>query len=91
MSYKVKFLDTASRDALKLRHEEPKSFAKLMKMVDELKEHPTTGTGKPEYLKYDKRGVWSRRITQKHRMVYSIEDEIVEVYVVSSYGHYDDK
>ena len=91
MSYKVKFLDAASRDALKLRHEEPKSFAKLMKMVDELKEHPTTGTGKPEYLKYDKRGVWSRRITQKHRMVYSIEDEIVEVYVVSSYGHYDDK
>ena len=53
MNYKIKFLDAASRDALKLRHEEPKSFAKLMRMVDELKEHPTTGTGKPEYLKYE--------------------------------------
>lgn len=64
MSYKIKFLDNASKDALKLKQEEPKSFTKLMRMVDELKEHPMTGTGKPEYLKHDKRGVWSRRITQ---------------------------
>ena len=60
MSYKIKFLDNASRDALRLKQEEPKSFTKLMKMVDKLKEHPMTGTGKPEYLKHDKRGVWSR-------------------------------
>ena len=91
MSYKVKFLDTASRDALKLRHEEPKSFAKLIRMVDELKEHPTTGTCKTEYLKYDKRGVWSRRITQKHRLVYKIYHDVVIVEVVSAYGHYGDK
>jgi toxin YoeB len=91
MSYKIKFLDNASRDALKLKREEPKSFTKLMKMVDELKEHPMTGTGKPEYLKYDKRGVWSRRITQKHRLVYKIHKNIVIVEVVSAYGHYGDK
>ena len=50
MSYKIKFLDKASKDALKLRQEEPKAFSKLMKLVAELKEHPTTSTGKPEYL-----------------------------------------
>jgi toxin YoeB len=91
MSYKVKFLDNASKDALKLKQEEPKSFTKLMKMVDELKEHPMTGTGKPEYLKYDKRGVWSRRITQKHRLVYKIHNDVVVVEVVSAYGHYGEK
>ena len=91
MSYKIKFLDNVSRDALRLKQEEPKSFAKLMKMVDELKEHPMTGTGKPEYLKHDKRGVWSRRITQKHRLIYKIHNHIVVVEVVSSYGHYGDK
>ena len=91
MSYKIKFLDNASRDALRLKQEEPKSFAKLMKMVDELKEHPMTGTGKPEYLKHDKRGVWSRRITQKHRLIYKIHNNIVVVEVVSAYGHYGGK
>lgn len=91
MSYKIKFLDNASRDALRLKQEEPKSFTKLMKMVDELKEHPMTGTGKPEYLKHDKRGVWSRRITQKHRLIYKIHNNIVVVEVVSAYGHYGDK
>lgn len=91
MSYKIKFLDNASRDALRLKQEEPKSFAKLIKMVDELKEHPMTGTGKPEYLKHDKRGVWSRRIIQKHRLIYKIHNNIVVVEVVSAYGHYGDK
>ena len=91
MSYKVKFLDDASKDALKLKREDPKSFTKLMKMVDELKEHPMTGTGKPEYLKHDKRGVWSRRITQKHRLIYKIYNNVVVVEVVSAYGHYGDK
>ena len=91
MSYKVKFLDNAARDALKLKQEDPKSFTKLMKMVDELKEHPMTGTGKPEYLKYDKRGVWSRRITQKHRLVYKIYNDVVVVEVVSAYGHDGEK
>ena len=91
MSYKIKFLDNASRDALRLKQEEPKSFTKLMKMVDELKEHPMTGTGKPEYLKHDKRGVWSRRITQKHRLIYKTYNNIVVVEVVSAYGHYGDK
>ena len=91
MSYKIKFLDNASKDALKLKQEEPKSFTKLMRIVDELKEHPMTGTGKPEYLKHGKRGVWSRRITQKHRLIYKIYNVVVVVEVVSAYGHYGDK
>ncbi len=50
-----------------------------------------TGTGRPEALSGDRTGQWSRRITLKHRLVYEIENEVVNVAVLSSYGHYDDK
>ena len=53
----------AAKDALSLRRNEPQSYKKLEKLVAELEEHPTTGTGKPERLKGDKSGLWSRRIT----------------------------
>lgn len=91
MSYSVILSPDAARDIAKLRKNEPKAFEKAFRLLDELSEHPRTGSGKPEPLSGDKAGQWSRRITQKHRMVYSIEDTIVEVYVLSSYGHYNDK
>lgn len=91
MSYSVILSPEATTDLAILRKNEPKAFDKAFRLLNELREHPRTGTGKPEPLSGDRDGQWSRRITQKHRMVYSIEDEIVEVYVLSSYGHYDDK
>ena len=60
-------------------------------MIEELKEHPKTGTGKPEQLKGDRAGQWSRRITKKHRLIYTIQDTEVIVLVLNAYGHYDDK
>ena len=57
----------------------------------ELQEHPRTGTGKPELLSGDRAGQWSRRISQKHRLVYEIEETIVKVDILSAYGHYEDK
>jgi toxin YoeB len=78
-------------DLLRLRKDEPKSFDKAKKLIEELKEHPKTGTGKPELLKGDHSGAWSRRITKKHRLVYEIHDNEVLVLVLTAYGHYDDK
>ena len=43
------------------------------------------------YVKGDRAGQWSRRITDKHRMVYTINDMEVVVLVLTAYGHYDDK
>ena len=54
-------------------------------------EHPRKGTGQPEMLKHELTGLYSRRINRKHRLVYSIEDEKVIVYVLSAYSHYGDK
>lgn len=59
---------------------------KLFVLLEELTEHPTTGTGKPEQLKHNLTGYWSRRINQEHRLIYKILDDTVRVY--SAKGHY---
>jgi toxin YoeB len=53
--------------------------------------HPRTGTGHPEQLKGDMNGLWSRRITQKHRLLYQIQEQEVIVIILNAYGHYYDK
>jgi len=64
---------------------------KIDRFLDELKTHPTTGTGKPEPLTGDRNGQWSRRISDKHRLVYEIHENIVTVIALSAWGHYGDK
>ena len=64
---------------------------KIYKLFEELKEHPETGTGKPEKMKYQKMEIWSRRIDGKHRMRYIIDNDKVIVFIISLWGHYDDK
>lgn len=64
---------------------------KIIKMLDELLVHPYTGTGKPEELKHELKGLWSRRINSKDRLIYSVNEATVIVYVLSAMGHYSDK
>jgi toxin YoeB len=59
--------------------------------LEELKDHPTTGRGKPEQLKHYSLPTWSRRISSKHRLVYQIHENIVTVIIIAAYGHYADK
>ena len=89
--YKLEYTDEAKLHMQRLKHDEPKAFQKMSKMLLELMEHPTTGTGHPEPLKGELQGRWSRRITKKHRLVYRIYNDEVLVLILSSYGHYDDK
>ncbi|KAA6349823.1 Toxin RelK [termite gut metagenome] len=85
MSYKLHLSDRAGkeRDEYK-RSGDRKKLEKIALLFDELEEHPTTGTGKPELLKYDYSGYWSRRIDKKNRIVYEINDKkrIVEIYTM---------
>jgi toxin YoeB len=48
-------------------------LAKILRLVDEIRRDPFRGTGKPEPLKNLGAGVWSRRITQEHRIVYRVD------------------
>jgi len=56
-----------------------------------LEEHPETGIGQPEQLKHNLSGYWSRRINQKDRLIYRIDEVIVTVFVISASSHYGDK
>ena len=74
-----------------MKRSEPASFQKAIKLLNEIAIHPKTGTGHPEPLKGGPDNRWSRTITKKHRLVYRIFEEEVHVYILSSYGHYEDK
>ncbi len=64
---------------------------KIEKLLTELMKHPKSGTGKVEQLRGDRQGQWSRQIDKKNRLIYTIDDEVVVVEVVSARGHYGDK
>lgn len=92
MSYTLKLTDNAINDIEYLKKTGEKSaLKKLAVLLAELAEHPRTGTGQPEELKYNFSGCWSRRISAKHRLVYRILDEQVIVIVLYAMGHYKDK
>lgn len=91
MTYEVIIYEQAQIDLAALAKSEPKAFQKALRFIEELKVHPKTGTGKPEALKGDRNGQWSREITKKHRLIYEIHDEVVSVIVLTAYGHYNDK
>ena len=91
MKYEIEFKAEATRDLVALAKSEPKAFAKAQTLINELREHPRSGTGHPEQLSGDRAGQWSRHITKKHRLVYEIHDMEVIVLVLTAYGHYDDK
>jgi toxin YoeB len=67
-----------------------KGNLKIMKRISELVEdicnHPFTGIGKPEPLRYDLSGLWSRRITRSHRLIYEVLNGRISI--ISMKDHY---
>jgi toxin YoeB len=88
MAYQLSYSEQASKDIDFHKKSGNKPMLKrIFVLLEELTEHPTTGTGKPEKLKYNLAGYWSRRIDQEHRLVYKIMDENT-VRIYSAKGHY---
>ena len=52
-------------------------------LLADIAEHPFTGIGKPERLKFDLAGKWSRRINSEHRIVYKVTEQGIEVLIPS--------
>jgi toxin YoeB len=87
MSYHLDFTDKAIDDISFLKNSGNRAILnKLHVLLKELTEHPYTGTGKPEPLKYALTGLWSRRINREHRLVYEVTENVV--YILSVKGHY---
>lgn len=88
--HQIIFQPTADNHLTQLRKSGDQTIIKKIEsIVQELSEH--TGTGKPEKLKHELQGLWSRKINQKHRMVYDVKEDVVTVLVLSVMGHYSDK
>lgn len=92
MTYRLILLPDAEEDLeAHIKAGNKKLLKKIFVLFEELKQHPQTGTGRPKPLKYQQSGLWSRRIDDKHRMIYTIENEVITVYIIALWGHYDDK
>jgi len=92
MKYAIVYSDRFNEDIEEHKRNGKKSILqKIDFLIDELREHPTTGTGKPEQLKGGRKGQWSRRITQKHRLIYEILSDVVAVLLIAAISHYDEK
>jgi toxin YoeB len=91
-SYIIIIKETAEKDFAKHKKSGNKAnLIKISKIFEELRIHRYTGTGRPEPLKHEFQGLWSRRINQKDRLIYEVKEDVVTVYVLSAIGHYDDK
>jgi toxin YoeB len=66
----------------------PKVLAKIIRLIAEITRSPRSGTGKPEHLKHMQGEVGSRRITEKDRLVYDIDGDMITI--VACRFHYDD-
>ncbi|MEQ8477697.1 Txe/YoeB family addiction module toxin [Fulvivirga sp.] len=81
------FTENAWEDYLYWQKIDKKTVKKINELIKEIKRDPFHGIGKPEPLKYDLAGYWSRRIDQEHRLVYKVVDEDLQVYACRY--HYD--
>jgi toxin YoeB len=64
-------------------------FVKIHGLLKDILRDPFSGVGKPEPLKGDLKGCWSRRIDDKHRLVYRVNDQSIQI--LSCRGHYGDR
>jgi toxin YoeB len=90
MSYSIEFTPKALEGIEKFKKSgNMPVLRKIRKLLDELTEHPYTGTGQPEQLKHNLAGFWSRRINQEHRIMYAVDEKSVVVTIISTKGHYN--
>ena len=67
--------------------EDKQMLRKINELIKDIQRHPFEGIGKPEPLKYDLAGFWSRRIDREHRLVYKFINN--EILIYSCRYHYD--
>lgn len=89
MSYKINFYETADEDLVRWKKSGQKIIMdRITRLLKDIVEHPYYGIGKPESLRYELTGKWSRRINDENRIVYEVDEVNNEVNLISLFGHY---
>ncbi len=84
---KITFSQNAWEDYISWQSEDKRILKKINGLIKEIQRNPYEGIGKPEPLKYDLSGLWSRRIDRDHRLVYQVVKN--ELFIYSCRYHYD--
>ena len=85
----ILFQQSAFNDYQQWAVDDKKIFSKIGNLIKEITRTPFSGTGKPEPLKGNYSGFWSRRITDTHRLVYKVEQDVL--FIAGCKSHYTDK
>lgn len=83
---KVIFADQGWDDFTYWISHDKKLAKRIIRLIKEIEREPFSGIGKPEPLKYDLQGFWSRRITDEHRLIYSVENN--KILIAQARYHY---
>ncbi|MDM8521847.1 Txe/YoeB family addiction module toxin [Desulfococcaceae bacterium HSG8] len=76
----IAWTDQAWNEYLYWQKHDKKLLKRINKLIRDIKRHPKEGIGKPESLRFELSEKWSRRITQEHRLVYQIVDEMIVIF-----------
>jgi toxin YoeB len=85
---KISFSERAWQDYLYWQGQDKKVLKRINQLLQDIERNRYVGIGKPEALKGDLSGFWSRRIDEVNRLVYRVSGEFIEV--IQCKGHYDD-
>ncbi|TAF96320.1 MAG: Txe/YoeB family addiction module toxin [Cytophagia bacterium] len=88
-SRNILFEPKAFEEFIEWATEDKKIFFKIAEMIEEIRRTPFEGRGKPEPLKHDLKGYFSRRITDKHRLIYAVPDQTITF--IGFKSHYGEK
>ena len=84
----LSFAEDAWAEYIAWQSQDKKTLKKINNLLKDIQRSPFSGEGKPEPLKGDKSGKWSRRINETDRLVYGINGDVIIIYQCK--GHYDD-
>ncbi len=76
---KIVFADRGWEDFTYWIENDRKIAARIVRLIKDIEREPFEGLGKPEPLRHDLTGFWSRRITEEHRLVYAVDKETVMI------------
>lgn len=84
---KYSFVDESWEDYLYWQKTDKKILTRINMLIKDISRQPYSGIGKPEPLKHNYRGFWSRRINDEHRLIYQVKED--ELRIVKCRFHYD--
>jgi len=84
----IQFSKSADKDFEFWCHSDRRTTQKIISLLEEMAQTPFVGKGKPEALKHEYSGYWSRRLNSKDRIIYRVDEQAGILYIVSMRKHY---